>query len=187
MSFMEKVGSLMARPNKDLVEKDDVPWWLKTAGRGVGTIGGGIAIFLGVWNCVGIISGSVDCLLAGVWQMMAGFFVIVVEAPCCCIFIDFVHTFSEWVDKRPYWNRGLFYLIAAVPPLLLCFSFSSLIGSGLIFLTGVIYGFMALGKKGSQEDMAAMAATHQGLTSPTGGQPGHSATLMEDPDVWRPT
>lgn len=35
--------------------------------------------------------------------------------------------------------------------------------------------------------MAAMAATHQGLTSPTGGQPGHSATLMEDPDVWRPT
>lgn len=35
--------------------------------------------------------------------------------------------------------------------------------------------------------MAAMAAPHQGLTSPTGGQPDHSATLMEDPDVWRPT
>lgn len=38
---MDKVGSLMARPNKDLVEKDDVPLWLKAAGRGVGTIGGG--------------------------------------------------------------------------------------------------------------------------------------------------
>ena len=38
---MDKVGSLLARPNKDLVEKDDVPWWLKLAGRGVGTIGGG--------------------------------------------------------------------------------------------------------------------------------------------------
>ncbi|EEB17378.1 conserved hypothetical protein [Pediculus humanus corporis] len=180
---MDKVGSLLARPNKDLVEKDDVPWWLKLAGRGVGTIGGGLAIFFGVWNCVGILLAKSDCLLAGIWQMLAGFFVIIVEAPCCCIFIDFVQTFSDWVDKRPFWNRGLFYISIAIPPIFLCFSFSSLIGSGLIFVTGVIYGFMALGKKGSQEDMAAMAAPHQGFTSPTGGQPDHSITLMEDPDV----
>lgn len=31
----------MARPGQDPVAKDDVPWWMKTAGRGVGTIGGG--------------------------------------------------------------------------------------------------------------------------------------------------
>lgn len=35
--------------------------------------------------------------------------------------------------------------------------------------------------------MAAMAAPNQGLTSPGGGQPDHSSTLMEDPDVWRPS
>lgn len=42
---------------------------------------------------------------------LAGFFVIVVEAPCCCMFIDFVQTLSDWVDKRPYWNRGLVYVV----------------------------------------------------------------------------
>lgn len=30
----------MARPGQDPVSKDDVPWWMKFAGRGVGTIGG---------------------------------------------------------------------------------------------------------------------------------------------------
>lgn len=29
----------MARPGQDPVAKDDVPWWLKYAGRGVGTVG----------------------------------------------------------------------------------------------------------------------------------------------------
>lgn len=30
----------MARPNQDAVPKDDVPWWMKYAGRGLGTVGG---------------------------------------------------------------------------------------------------------------------------------------------------
>lgn len=35
----------MARPGQDPVAKDDVPWWMKVAGRGVGTIGGGRKYF----------------------------------------------------------------------------------------------------------------------------------------------
>lgn len=31
----------MARPGQDPVAKDDVPWWLKYAGRGLGSVGGG--------------------------------------------------------------------------------------------------------------------------------------------------
>lgn len=30
----------MARPGQDPVSKDEIPWWLKFAGRGVGTVGG---------------------------------------------------------------------------------------------------------------------------------------------------
>nr|CAD7438773.1 unnamed protein product [Timema bartmani] len=41
---------------------------------------------------------------------MAGFLVIVIEAPCCCLFIDFVQNISDWVEKRPYWNRAAFYV-----------------------------------------------------------------------------
>lgn len=43
--------------------------------------------------------------------------------------------------------------------------------------------------RGSRQDMAAMASP--GALSPTGGVGGvpgdHHTTLMEDPDVWRPT
>ena len=41
--------------------------------------------------------------------MVAGFLVVTVEAPCCCLFIDFVQQLSDWVDKRPYWNRAAAY------------------------------------------------------------------------------
>jgi hypothetical protein len=29
----------MQRPGQDPVAKDDVPWWMKYAGRGLGTVG----------------------------------------------------------------------------------------------------------------------------------------------------
>ncbi|XP_045459236.1 calcium channel flower [Melitaea cinxia] len=141
------------------------------------------AIILGLINCTGIILMNVSCLIAGVWQMLAGFIVIVCEAPCCCFFIDYVQTLSDRIETRPYWNKAALYIGLALPPFFLCFlSMSTWFGSGLIFATGIIYGMMALGKKGSRDDMAAMAAA--------GSPPGapaldHSATLMEDPDVWR--
>lgn len=36
----------MQRPNEDPVSKDDVPWWMKYAGRGLGTVGGGRKFYL---------------------------------------------------------------------------------------------------------------------------------------------
>lgn len=35
----------MQRPNEDPVSKDDVPWWMKYAGRGLGTVGGGCKFY----------------------------------------------------------------------------------------------------------------------------------------------
>ncbi|XP_014260658.1 calcium channel flower [Cimex lectularius] len=155
MSFMEKVGSIMRRPGEDAVPKDEVPWWMKYGGRGLGTVGGGLAIFLGMFNCLGIITADISCVISGIWQMCAGFATLVIEAPCCCLFLDFVQSLSEFVDQRPYWNRAALYAGIALPPIFLCFNLSSLLGSGLIFGTGVIYGMMALGKKASMEDMKA--------------------------------
>lgn len=37
-SFAEKFAGLMARPNQDLVAKDDVPWYLKYGGRVLGIV-----------------------------------------------------------------------------------------------------------------------------------------------------
>lgn len=70
-----------------------------------------VAIFLGAWNCASILLGSIDCLISGMWQMVAGFIVIMIEAPCCCLFIDFVQNLSDSVEKRPYWNRAAAYCL----------------------------------------------------------------------------
>ncbi|XP_054013750.1 calcium channel flower isoform X2 [Hylaeus anthracinus] len=187
MSFTEKIISIMQKPGQDPVARDDVPWWMKYAGRGLGTVGSLIAIFLGAWNCASILLGSIDCLISGMWQMVAGFIVIMIEAPCCCLFIDFVQNLSDSVEKRPYWNRAAAYCLMALPPIIVCIGVSSIFGSGLIFATGVIYGLMALGRKGSRPDQAGMTS---GMGSPQGTVPpttDHPTTLVENPEVWRPT
>ncbi|XP_023028991.1 calcium channel flower isoform X2 [Leptinotarsa decemlineata] len=184
MSFQDKITSLMARPGQDPVPKDDVPWWMKFAGRGVGTVGGFIAMFLGVWVCVTI---SFWGIVAGLWQITAGFIVLCCEAPCCCMFVDKVQKLADFIESRPYWNRAVAYAGLALPPIIMSVGLSTIFGSGLIFTTGVIYGMMALGRKGSRDDMAAVASPHM-ATSPVGmSQSDHHTTLMEDPDVWRPT
>lgn len=153
MSFAEKIASLMQRPNEDLVPKDEVPWWMKYGGRALGTVGGGVAIFLGLWNCLSILFVDLGCVLAGVWHIVGGFAIIVIEAPCCCFFVDYVQTLSDFMEKRPYWNKAVLYFGISVPPFLFCFGPTSFFGSALIFLTGVLYGLMALGKKASPEEM----------------------------------
>ena len=44
-SLVEKLGTLMQRPGEDVVPKDEVPWWMKYAGRGIGTVGSGSNTF----------------------------------------------------------------------------------------------------------------------------------------------
>jgi hypothetical protein len=41
----------------------------------------------------------------------------------------------------------------------MCFCFGTIIGSGLVFATAVVYGVQVMGKKGSREDMAAAASS----------------------------
>lgn len=41
----------MQRPGQDPVAKDDVPWWMKYAGRGLGTVGS-ISKFLNLKNII---------------------------------------------------------------------------------------------------------------------------------------
>ncbi|KAK7580319.1 hypothetical protein V9T40_000948 [Parthenolecanium corni] len=182
MSFAEKLGSLMQRPNDDLASKDDSPWWLKYTARALGSIGGTLSILFGVINIIlSILTFSLWGILGGIGEALLAFTVIIAEAPCCCMFVDYVQEASNWVEKRPYWHRAAYYTIGSLVLFLMNFDFNFLFSGGLIFITGLIYGSMALGRKGSRADMAA-AATSTGAAP----QGEHSRTLMEDPDVWRP-
>lgn len=73
------------------------------------------------------------------------------------MFIDFVQRYSVWVDARPHWQKAVLYIGLSIPSFIMCISVSVILGSGLIFLCGLLYGMMALGKKGSREDMIAAA------------------------------
>ncbi|KAI5704582.1 hypothetical protein M8J76_005585 [Diaphorina citri] len=174
----DKIGSMLARPNEDPTQDDGTPWYMKYGTRGLGIFGGGISIIFGLFNCLGILLGNIDCLFGGIIQVLTGFLVLMIEAPCCCMFIDQVQMVSDIVDKRPVWNKAALYIGLPILALMMCLSLTTIAGSGLIFIAGILYGMVALGKKGSREDMAAVA-------SPTGGmtQPEHHTTLMEDPDV----
>lgn len=130
------------------------PWYMKYAGKAAGIGGGLVAIFFGFWCCLSL---SPLCIIAGIWQICAGLFVVTLEAPFCCMFLDVVQKAVAKVDGRPTWQKALVYLVLAIPPISMCFSISTLIGSGFIFLAAVIYGMMVLGPKGSKADMAAAA------------------------------
>ncbi|XP_035788990.1 calcium channel flower-like isoform X1 [Anopheles albimanus] len=165
MSFAERLAGLMARPGQDNVPRDDVPWHLKYGGRAAGIVGGFFAVLFGLYNCIGILLGDVGCLVGGILQILAGFVVLAIEAPCCFIFIDFVQQAAEKADQRPYWNRAALYCLIAIPPVIMCFGLGSLFGCGLIFVTGMLYGMMALGKKASLDSMRAAASASAGTSS----------------------
>ncbi|KAA0189965.1 hypothetical protein HAZT_HAZT008692 [Hyalella azteca] len=86
----------------------NAPWYMKYGARGVGTAGGIIAMGLGFFNCL---TFSAWCLVAGIYQLFAGFIVVSAEAPCCCMFIDFVQRYSKFVEERPQWQKAALYIV----------------------------------------------------------------------------
>lgn len=157
MSFAEKMAGFMARPNQDAIPKDDIPWYLKYAARILGVVAAFFCILFGLTMCLGIVTIDIKQVLAGIIQMLVGFFVMVVEAPCCCMFIDFVQQVAEKADQRPLWNRAVVYCLIALPPVLLNPGLGSIFACGLVFLTGVAYGMMSLGRKATNEQMRQAA------------------------------
>jgi len=146
-------------PNKEATggPNDDVPWWMRYGAKILGCVGGGIAIFMGIWCIIGNILTPI-CIVTGIWQMIAGFALIVVEAPFCCFCLDFVQQFAGKLEGRPLWQKAALYLILSLPPVIMCFGVSTLIGSGLVFATAVVYGMQFMGKKASREDMVSAAS-----------------------------
>jgi len=171
-------------------DAEAAPFWLRYGARGVGTAGGIIAMGLGFFNCL---TFSAWCLVAGIYQLMIGFVVVSAEAPCCCMFVDFVSRYAKFVEERPAWQKAAVYVGMSIPTIIMCQSVSVFFGSGLIFVTGVLYGMMALGKKSPQEAMMAAAGRLGGrragmeavpATSPHQDPYSQTQVLMEEPQPY---
>lgn len=154
-------------------------WWLRLLARALGTVGALICMILGIWACV---SFSAICLVAGLTQIVSGFIVMLLEAPCCCQFVEFADKISKFTDSRPPWQKAVLYIVLSIPPVLMCIELSTFFGSGLIFLDGVVYGVMALGKKADRNTMMARAAkdeTEMTVTLLENETPPASSTPMQ--------
>jgi len=56
-----------------------------------------------------ILTLSVTCLVAGIIQMVAGFVVMLLEAPCCFVCFEQVNMIADKVDSKPlYFRAGLY-------------------------------------------------------------------------------
>ncbi|CRK99274.1 CLUMA_CG012579, isoform A [Clunio marinus] len=157
---MDKIIGLLnkASPNAESQVDDGTPWYFKYGSRLLGIVGAFFCVLFGLWNCLSILFAKVYCLVSGIIQVCVGFIVMAIEAPFCCMFIDHVQTMAGKVEQRPLWNRAAFYCIISIVPVVLCPGLGSIFGCGLVFGSGVIYGLMGLGKKGTREDMAAVAS-----------------------------
>ncbi|XP_023333045.1 calcium channel flower [Eurytemora carolleeae] len=89
------------------------------------------------------------------------------------MFLEPVKKFAIMVENRPPWQKSILYVTLAIPPLFLCFGFSTLIGSGALAGTGILYGMQTIGKKASNAEMAAAA---RGNTEPD------EKNIMDDSD-----
>ncbi|CAG7725910.1 unnamed protein product [Allacma fusca] len=141
--------------------KEEAPWYIKYGVRVLGTVGGGLAMLLGLVAVVtSILSFSPFCIVLSIWQMVLGFGVIVIESPYCCVFVEHVATIAQKVESKPLIVKAAVYVFGPMPTVIFCFGLNTLFGNALIVAAGVIYGFMALGKKADRAEMAANASQH---------------------------
>ena len=94
------------------------PRWVRFLAKGVGIVGGILAIFFGA---LGLISLSASCIIAVLIQMydlflaifivfrVCGFLIIALEAPFCCMFIDFIERIAQFSEGRSYWQKAGLY------------------------------------------------------------------------------
>lgn len=170
---MQPQGNQSTKPD------DQVSWWFKLLTRGVGTVGGIVAMILGVIRCL---TFTPSCLVAGILEILIGFIAVVLEAPCCCPFLDFIDKIGKFSENRPYWQKGALYTVIAIFPIILCASTTTILGSALVFGTGVLYGMMALGKKASREEMMQKVRTQQDDVEMNAGLIGHEEVNLHVPD-----
>lgn len=164
-------------------KQDDAPVWLRYLGRITGTIGSLFGIGLGAYLVViSAIGFSSTCILAGIIQMLAGLMVGVIEAPCFCAFLEFAQGPGNFFDRKPHWYKALLYGVGGVLPVALCIGLTTFFGGGLIFVTGLIYGVMAMGRKASVDEMRARATSTANLVPSGGGEEAAAGDSKATPD-----
>ncbi|ESN96068.1 hypothetical protein HELRODRAFT_68553 [Helobdella robusta] len=103
-----------------------------------------VCFAMGIWTCISI---HILSIVAGAIQIVLAMIVLIFEVPVCCQFFQLTRPISQFSDRVSSMQRAFIFSGLAIIPVALYFTVSTVIGCGLVFSVGVIYGLMALGKK----------------------------------------
>lgn len=130
------------------------PWWMRTLARTLGSIGSAVMTVFGLVRVFTSLL-SPKCIVSGVLFTIVGFCICMIEAPWCCQFVKCIQPWANFWEKKPYWLKAGSYLILPCIPVFICTDsiLTSILFSLGVFVCGMLYGMMALGKKGDRTQM----------------------------------
>uniref|UniRef100_A0A915DKW4 Calcium channel flower n=1 Tax=Ditylenchus dipsaci TaxID=166011 RepID=A0A915DKW4_9BILA len=149
------------------------PWWVRFLAKGLGIVGGFVAMFFAV---LGLLSITASCIVACLLQLAIGFLAVALEAPFCCAFVDFIERIAQFSESRAYYQKAGLYTVMGILPILICPELNTILGGGMILACGIVYGFMSLGKKADRGTMMGVGGNdpawspqvNQPIPTPTG-------------------
>uniref|UniRef100_A0AC35U8C7 Calcium channel flower n=1 Tax=Rhabditophanes sp. KR3021 TaxID=114890 RepID=A0AC35U8C7_9BILA len=134
------------------------PWWLRYLAKAFAIVGGILAMFFGM---LALLSITPTCIIAAILQLCFGLLSIALEAPFCCSFIDFIEKITIFSESRSYFHKAILFCGMGITPIIMCPELDTILGAGLIFACGTVYGFMALGKKADRNTMMGAAGDNK--------------------------
>ncbi|THD23346.1 hypothetical protein D915_005774 [Fasciola hepatica] len=102
---------------------DHGPWYVKYASKVLGVVTSVVCFVTGIVSLIGL---SVGCIIAGVILILISIVVMTLEAPFCCAMIPQLQKLNDFSERRSPLQRIIFYGIAAVLPVSMCFGISTI-------------------------------------------------------------
>ncbi|TGZ55480.1 hypothetical protein CRM22_010391 [Opisthorchis felineus] len=113
---------------------DAQPWYLRHAPKAIGVITSIVCFICGITTMISI---TVSCIISGILLILISIVVMTAEAPLCCAMVPQLNRVSVLGEKLSSLQRLIFYAIATILPISLCFGIST------IFTTLVLGGSCA--------------------------------------------
>lgn len=105
-----------------------------------------VVIIFGISMSISHIETSTVCIIAGIFQIVAGILIFAIEAPKLFEEIESLRAYYEQIGTRQYWVRALFYFLIILIPVILCKSWEAKFAAISVYAVAILYGLIALKK-----------------------------------------
>jgi len=138
---------------------DGMTWWFRFLIKGAAVLLGGLALVCGIFSTLSL---GFSCIGAGLVLTFGAVLVLAFELPIVCSYIEFIRPLTKFSEGRPHYQKTAVYMVPPIVVLLMCQSFSSIIGSLCIFGVAALYFMLTVGKKAPIDEMRNSAMQGNG-------------------------